>query len=135
MSNEISCGAVVFTRRAGKPLYVIVQSLEGLYGFPKGHIEAGETEEETALREIYEETGLRPALVPGFRTVIEYPLFGKKGVVKRAVYFVAEYKGQTITRQEEELLGASLMTYEEALAILPFENIKRVLTEADRFLT
>lgn len=48
---------------------------------------------------------------------------------------MAEYKGQTITRQEEELLGASLMTYEEALAILPFENIKRVLTEADRFLT
>lgn len=135
MTNEISCGAVVFTRRAGKLLYVVVQSLEGLYGFPKGHMEIGETEEETALREVYEETGLKPTLIPGFRMVIEYPLPGKDGAVKRAVYFAAEYEEQIIRHQEEELLAATLMTYEEALAVLPFENIKRILEEADHFLT
>ena len=55
MKLEKSCGAVVYTLKNGKPQYVIVQSLEGFYGFPKGHIENNETEKETAIREIYEE--------------------------------------------------------------------------------
>ena len=55
---EKSCGAVVFTRLNGEIKYVIIQSLAGYYGFPKGHMEAGESEKQTALREVYEETGL-----------------------------------------------------------------------------
>ena len=58
MTIEKSCGAVVFTRDHGLVQYLIIQSKEGFYGFPKGHIEPGEQEEETALREIWEETGL-----------------------------------------------------------------------------
>lgn len=48
MRLERSCGAVVFTRIGGEPRYVLVRSLEGVYGFPKGHMEPGETPEETA---------------------------------------------------------------------------------------
>ena len=47
-SVEVSCGAIVFTRQGGQRRYLIVQSLEGWCGFPKGHTEPGETEEETA---------------------------------------------------------------------------------------
>lgn len=64
MNYEISCGGVVFTRKNGKLLYVIIRSLEGYYGFPKGHMEGDETEEQTALREIFEETGLKLKLYP-----------------------------------------------------------------------
>ena len=46
MNHEYSCGAVVFTRAGGVVRYVIVRSLEGVCGFPKGHREPGETEEE-----------------------------------------------------------------------------------------
>ena len=63
MTVEKSCGAVVFTREGGEVRYVIIQSLEGYYGFPKGHMEGSETEQETALREIREEVGLTPRLV------------------------------------------------------------------------
>ena len=66
MNREYSCGAVVFTRRAGQILYVIVQEQGGAYSFPKGHMEVGETETETARREIFEETGLHPDLISGF---------------------------------------------------------------------
>ena len=52
MKYEVSGGAVVFTRQKDEILYVIIQSIEGYYGFPKGHIEKNETEEEAALREI-----------------------------------------------------------------------------------
>ena len=52
MTYEVSSGAVVFTRESGILRYVIVRSLEGYYGFPKGHIEGKETEEEAAIREI-----------------------------------------------------------------------------------
>ena len=58
MNYEKSCGAVVFTIQNHKIMYVIVQSKEGYYGFPKGHMEYEETEIETALREVFEETGL-----------------------------------------------------------------------------
>jgi bis(5'-nucleosidyl)-tetraphosphatase len=50
-------GAIVYTRINNVIKYVLVQQLEGFYGFPKGHIEQNETEVETALREIYEEVG------------------------------------------------------------------------------
>lgn len=72
MKYENSCGAVVFTRHKGEIQYVIIQSLEGYYGFPKGHMEGIEEEKETALREIYEETGLRVHILDGFKTSDEH---------------------------------------------------------------
>ena len=72
MKHEKSCGAVVFTCIDGEIKYVLAQSLGGHFGFPKGHVEPGENEEETALREIYEEVNLRPKIIPGFRAVSEY---------------------------------------------------------------
>lgn len=134
MEYEVSCGAVVFTRKNNEILYVIVKSNEGYYGFPKGHVKENETEEQTALREIREETGLEVRIIPGFKTVDEHPLPKKAGVIKRVIYFAAEYDGQNINYQKEELLGAYLMTYEEAMGVFQFKSSKRVLSEADDFI-
>ena len=117
---EKSCGAVVFTRTAKGIEYVIVRSLEGYFGFPKGHCEVGETEEETALREIREETGLPVRLIPNFRHVDAYPIPKLPGVMKKVVYFLAEYDGQEISYQKEELKAAYLLSYEEAVNQLTF---------------
>ena len=92
---EKSCGAVVFTRREDGVRYVVIENVGGVVGFPKGHIEEGETETQTALREIYEEVGLRPRLCDGFREVDEHPIPGRD-VIKQIVYFLAEYDG-TVT--------------------------------------
>ena len=134
MTFEKSCGAVVYTKAGDAIKYVLVQSLEGFWGFPKGHMEKGETEEQTALREIYEEVRLRPTLVPGFRAVDEYPLPEKEGVIKQVVFFCAEYEHQDIQPQAEELLCAALVPYDEALAMLDFESSRRILREAHAFL-
>ena len=134
MTCEKSCGAVVYTKANGTIKYLLVQSLEGFWGFPKGHMEEGETEEQTALREIKEEVGLNVTLHKGFRTTDEHGIPGKPGVMKQIVYFCAAYDQQPFTPLASELAGAALVTYEEALRLFQFESSKRILKEANDFL-
>ena len=134
MQYEKSCGGVVCTRENDEIFYVVIQHLGGHWGFPKGHMEPGEDEQTTALREIYEEIGVRALLRHGFRVTEEYPLPDKPGVFKQVVYFLAEYSGQEIRYQKEELKTACLLPYEAAMERLTFEEGKRILAEADRFL-
>ena len=135
MQYEKACGAVVFTRVDGEIKYVIVQEIEGHHGFPKGHVEGDETEIQTALREIWEETGLRPRLIDGFRMVSEHPLPNKPGVIKQIVYFAAEYKDQPIKLLESELLSVGLYTFEQAMSMFEYETSKEVLLAANEFIT
>ena len=136
MKIEKSCGAVVYTCKGETIHYVIIRSPEGFYGYPKGHMEAGETEEETALREIREETGLDVKLVDGFRTIDEHPHVrpGKPTVMKRMVYFLAEFSGQTPCAQEGEVTEIKLLSFEEAMGVFQFESSRRILREANKFL-
>ena len=67
MITKKSCGAIVYTKESGIIEYVIIRSKEGIYGFPKGHIEENESETETALCEVAEEVGLTVTLIPKFR--------------------------------------------------------------------
>lgn len=134
MTWEKSCGAVVFTCEDGQIKYLLVQSLEGVYGFPKGHVEPGETEPETALREVLEETHLHITLLDGFRTVTEYALPNKTNTMKQVIYFLGEYQDQEVIHQKEELIGACLATYDNAIKLLRFEESKRILTQANSFL-
>ena len=136
MQRETSCGAVVFTLCGGERRYVIVRGKKGFFGFPKGHMEAGETEQETALREIMEETGLSVQLIDGFRTEDEHPLIreGKPETIKKIIYFAAVYENQETHAQESEITEIRLMTYEEAMKAFQFESSKRILAEANAFL-
>lgn len=135
MKIEKSCGAIVFTKESGDLRYVIIQSKEGYYGFPKGHVEGDETETETALREVREETGLTVQLLDGFRYEDSHP-FEKHGEarIKHIVYFLAEYSGQALTAQESELNSISLMDFDTAMAAFQFENSRQILKAAHEFL-
>mgnify|MGYP003290665115 FL=1 len=138
MNYEYSCGAVVFTRIDGVPHYLLVRAKdqpEGCHGFPKGHMESGETERETALREILEETGVRVELLEGFRAVTEYPLPTPPDTRKRVVFFLAEYADQQVHIQETELAGFVLAPFDDALALTEFADSKQILTDAHAFLT
>ena len=135
MITEKSCGAIVYTKDSGIIQYVIIRSKEGFYGFPKGHMEENETEVETALREVAEETGLTIALIPNFRTEDTHT-FNRNGEtrLKHIVYFLGEYSGQTHIAQETELNGVFLMSYETAMSLFQFDSSKKLLTEAHDFL-
>ena len=96
-------------------------------------MESGETEEETALREIFEEVGLRPVLLDGFREVSEYEI-PSPGIRKQVVFFLGFYGSQEITAQESELRQAVSVTYEEAMILLEHKDNRRILALADSFL-
>lgn len=133
---EKSCGAVVFCETEEGRKYLMVRSLTGVWGFPKGHMEQGESEIETAAREIREETGLTVRFLPGFRERNEYDLPGKVPAVrKEVVYFLAECEGQDYHAQEGEITAVSLMDFSSAYRSVPFEPSKRILRNAEHFLT
>ena len=134
MIYEKSCGAVVFTLINNEIKYLLIRNLAGIYGFPKGHVEQGETEEQTALREVFEEVGLTVKLVSGFRSEDEHPIPEKENTIKQIVYFLGEYSNQEFIYQREELTDALLVDYETAMSLFQFESSKRILTEANNFL-
>lgn len=134
MQFEKSCGAVVFTRKNGNIYYVVIRQTNGDFGFPKGHMEPGEDEQSTALREIREEVGLHTSIVEGFRFDISYPFPNRPGVTKQVVYFLAEFSEQSLDIQPEEVSAAYLLPYKDALQMLTFAETKNILTEADCFL-
>lgn len=134
MTWEYSCGGVVFTHVDGELRFVLAQDRKRQYGFPKGHMERGETQEQTALREIREEVGLDVRLLPGFREISIYPLPGKPNTSKRVTFFLAEYENQQIVPQSAELMNAPLVSYERALKLLSHEANRRILRKAMEFL-
>lgn len=134
MNHVKTCGAVVYTVENGKILYLIVESLKGIHGFPKGHAEIGETEKESAFREIKEETGISVDFVNDFRIELQYSPDDKPDTMKHLVLFIAKYDNQEISIQKEELLSANLMDFESAMKIFEFDNYKNALKKADEFI-
>ena len=103
MKKEKSCGAVVCRKgENGLEILLIQHKNGGHWAFPKGHVEKKETEEETALREIKEETGLKVALDTAFRKMVTYS--PKPGVMKDVIYFAAKAKKDSARPQPEEVL-------------------------------
>ena len=72
MKQEKSCGVIPYIVINNEIRFVLVKQNNGFICFPKGHVEEGETERDTALRELKEETGLTVDLLEGFREVVSY---------------------------------------------------------------
>ena len=95
-----SCGIIPFRRNGNEKEFLVLLQTNHFWSFPKGHMEAGETETETALRELLEETGLTATLVPDTRTLSEYAMPPLRR--KQVVLFLGEVNGN-VTPQEEEI--------------------------------
>ncbi len=127
---EKSCGAVIFHRTKQDTKILLVKNNNGRYwSFPKGHIEEGETEEETAVREIREETGLDVTICDGFREVSEYCPFGK--IRKRVVFFLARAFTDNVKIQEEEIDSFIWVDLQQARKICSYDNDLRIIDKAD----
>lgn len=121
MLYEKSCGAIIID---GDKILVIQQA-EGHWGFPKGHVENDETEVQTAIREIKEETNLDVEINENYRYVEHYS--PKEGVEKDVIYFIAKKIGGEIKLQEEEVKNICWLSYEDALERLTYDNSKELL--------
>ncbi len=136
LQYEKSCGAVVYCQTDNDIKYLLVCEHGGYWVFPKGHMEMGESEPETALREVKEETGLDVTLVDGFRVKDEHNLAreGRPNTIKQTIYFLANYENQTFVPQESEISRIVLLDYEAAMTTLQFDSFKHILKQAHDFL-
>ena len=123
MKFEKSCGAIVVND--GKIL--IVKHNAGHIGFPKGHVEEGETEEQTAIREVKEETGIDIEVDTNYRYLLHYS--PKEGVEKDVIFFLGKPIGGTLKPQFEEVSNAYYMDIDELKDSLTFENTRELFKE------
>lgn len=132
MNREKSCGAVIFREKNTQRDYLILTSTLGHTTLCKGHVEGEETEHETAVREIREETGLTVDFVDGFREVITYA--PKPGVAKDVVFFLARLGAGEPVCQPEEVAAIRFLPLDEALAALTHDSDRDTLRKAHAFL-
>lgn len=116
MKKEKSCGCIVIDNDK----VLLVKQNDGHTAFPKGHIEQGETEEECALRETFEETGLKVKIINGYRYTQTY--FVKQDVLKEVVYFLAEKKEGTLKKQDEEIKSLGFYSFEDAISMISYKD-------------
>ena len=132
MKYEKSCGAVVY-RVENCRLYFLVEHMRlGHISIPKGHVEGNETEEETARREIKEETNLDVRMDTAFRHEISYS--PASGILKQVVFFAAEAVSREMKNQECEVSGLEWLPYDEAVRAVTYDTDKEVLSHAAEYL-
>ncbi|MBQ2946711.1 MAG: NUDIX domain-containing protein [Bacilli bacterium] len=131
--KEKSCGAIVYKKENQELKFLLVHQYNSHYSFPKGHMEENETELETALREIKEETNLDVEIDTSFRYQITY-LVEPKNIMKDVVYFVATPKTFELISQVGEIDECVWCSYEEVLEKLEFDNIKEVFENAYNYI-
>jgi 8-oxo-dGTP pyrophosphatase MutT (NUDIX family) len=133
--GEKSCGAVVYLKKGSETLYLLLHYEAGHWDFVKGNVEAGETEQETVVRELREETGIIDAhFIEGFKQKIEY-YYRRKGetVHKEVIFFLMETGTETITISFEHI-GSIWLNYTQAMEKLTFKNARDLLKKANDFI-
>jgi len=134
MPVEKSCGAVIFKRNADRK-YLLLHYEGGHWDFVKGHVEKGETETNTVMRETEEEVGLTDvSLVEGYRHPIGY-YYKRAGktVYKEVVFYLLETKTDSV-RLSREHVGFDWLHYDRAYERLTYKNAKETLRKAHEFL-
>lgn len=142
MPRELSAGSLVFRIEDKKPFFLLLhypgrrRSGRGYWDFPKGHVEAGENEEQTVRREVAEETGIKDLeFMKGFRQTIRYFFQTQEGRIFKVVIF---YLAKTKTKEVKvsfEHTGYQWATFGEAMGQLQFNNAKVLLNKANQFFS
>ncbi len=134
MLHEKSCGAIVYRKFHGNTEILLIKHINsGHWSFPKGHVEPGETEVETAKREIMEETGIDVIIDPSFRETVSYS--PKRGTQKVVVYFLAKAKNSDYVAQEDEIAEIRWIEIGRAGTVLTYENDKSIVSKARTVLS
>lgn len=124
MKKEKSCGTIIIKNDE----VLVIKQQSGFCCFPKGHVENGETEVETAIRETKEETNIDVEVNENLRFEMSY--ITDKNIDKTVVFFVAKPLNEELIIQEEELSDAKWVKMDEVEDNLTFDNAKELWREA-----
>lgn len=136
MKKLISAGIVTYYESHGKIEYLLLHYPAGHWDFPKGKLEKGESNQEAAVRELAEETGIKEvSIIPGFEESFSYFFADYDGqrAHKTVNYFIGKVKDKKVTLSFEHQ-GYTWLPYEAALEKLTYENAKELLEKVQKFL-
>ena len=128
--QEKSCGAVVYNPK--KHSFLIIKMLNGNWGFPKGHTEDQETDIQTAIREVTEETGINIEILDGFKKSIKYIPFPE--VLKKVIFFIGITEEEKVTIDRDEIEDYMWCSYEEALKMITYKPQRDVMESSLQFI-
>ncbi len=140
MKKIISCGFIVFRKNSQNIEFLVVHSKNyNFWGFPRGMNEKGERIIDTALRELYEETGLEKEDIEIFDDFLgseEYKYYWDGEEIYKTVYlFLAKLKkDKKIVIDNKEQDAYKWVNYKEAMKILKYDTDKNLLKKAINFL-
>lgn len=121
LRKEKSCGCIIIKNRK---VLLVYEKNRNFWGFPKGHMEEGENEIQTARREVKEEVGLEVEIDEEKRYILNYII--RDEIDKTTVLYMARPKSEKITMQESEIENTKWCNFDEALNTLTFENWKEM---------
>lgn len=132
MRKEKSCGALVVRRGKEESEILLIKHNGGHWAFPKGHVEAGETEEQTALREVQEETGLVVRLDTRYREMVTFSPAPR--TMKDVIYFAATVVSGKETPQLTEVSDVRWVPFSKAERYITFENDRHLFHKMQAFI-
>lgn len=139
MKLEFSAGGVVYKRAHGKLLILLAQH-SGHHGwvFPKGLIGdkiEGEGKEETALREVEEETGVKAKIIQELAPTTFCYSFQEEKRKKTVYYYIMEYLSGDITKHDWEMENVEWLDPEQVLGKLTYSSDQKVWEQAQKYLS
>ena len=124
---ETSCGLVL----VNYDMLLVLQYPQGHWDFVKGHVEQDESFEDTALRELAEETGIDTAtLIPNFQRRTQYEITHKGELIHKEVHWFLAETDEMIVKLSNEHIGFLWLSWNDAMQQLTFDNSKNVLAAA-----
>lgn len=127
--REPTAGGIVFRHGEKGIEILLIQDAKDRWTIPKGHIEEGETAQQTARREIGEEAGLKEVDILGWLGKIHfrYRRVDKLVLMTTQIYLVRA-KGDTNAIQKEEWMnGIKWFTFHDALDAIEYEDIGKLM--------
>lgn len=128
MKREFSAGGIVFNEKG--EVLVTQNSSNKYWGFPKGHIEPGQTTKEAALREVKEEGGIEAEIVEKIGESKYVYTMNNEKIFKIVAMFLMNYISGNTENHDYEVSEAKWLSPEDALQQLSFSQDKQLLKKA-----
>jgi 8-oxo-dGTP pyrophosphatase MutT (NUDIX family) len=135
--NEVSAGGVVYRTSESGGVEVLVSKHSGYHKWvlPKGRVEEGETLDETAVREVEEEVGVKAKILAPINPPEEYVyVFNGERIFKKVQYFLMEYVSGSISSHDFEMEDVKWVDFSQAIELMGYDGAKNVLKKAQDLL-
>lgn len=138
MKFEFSAGGIVYKKVGDKTLVLLCQhSQHHGWVFPKGligdHVK-GEKKEDTAIREVKEETGVEGKILQKLTPITYWYQFKNEKIKKTVYYFLMRYEKGDITEHDHEMEKVEWLPVDEVSNRLTYQSDKNVWQEAKELL-